>query len=135
MLLAIPLLLSAPDIEAGTRLPAHLMRVVDGDTLRLDLELQADVTLRNQAVRILGIDAPEMRTPEGRRAKGAAEKFLAGKKLEVELHGKDKYGRWLGDVFADDENLALWLLKNGHVRPYQIGRKAREQRSLSGMTE
>lgn len=128
MLLATALMIvgTAAEVPAGERHPARLVRVVDGDTIRVDLDLGADVTLKNQPVRVLGIDAPELHGPErprGLAAKAAAEKFLAGKKLEVELHHKDKYGRWLGDVFADGENLALWMLKNGQARVYQIGRK------------
>ncbi len=117
------LLLDAPAIAEGRRCPATLVRVVDGDTLRVDLELGADVILKNQAVRILGIDAPEMREPAGPRAKAAVEQFLKGKKLEVELHGKDKYGRWLGDVFADGQNVAVWMLKAGQARPYELAKK------------
>jgi endonuclease YncB( thermonuclease family) len=126
MFLATAILLAGNGVEAAQRIPATLIRVVDGDTIRADLDLGADVILKNQAVRVLGIDAPEIHGPERQRglaAKKAGEQFLTRKKLEVELHGKDKYGRWLGDVFADGENLALWMLKNGHARPYQLRRK------------
>lgn len=131
-------LLAGADLDAAARHAARLVRVVDGDTLRVDIDLDADVTLRNQAVRILGIDAPELHgpeRPEGLKSKAALEKFLrrgglgppAGGQsppLQIELHGKDKYGRWLGDVFAGGENAALWMLKNAHARVYQIGRRA-----------
>lgn len=120
------LILTAPAIAEEKVYDARLVRVVDGDTLRVDLDLGADITLKNQAIRILGIDAPELHGPErdrGRAAKAAAEKFLKGKKLRIELHGKDRYGRWLGDVFADGENLALWMIKAGQARSYELGRQ------------
>jgi len=115
----------------GTRLSAHLVRVVDGDTIRVDIDLGADVVLKNQAVRLLGIDAPELHGPErsrGAESKAALEKFLGvgaalAPPITVELHGKDKYGRWLADVFAGDENAALWMIRQRHARVYQIGRR------------
>ena len=124
-MLAIMGLLAAPAVSEDRRYPAVLVRVVDGDTLRADLDLGAEVTLKGQALRVLGIDAPELREPGGRAAKEAVEKFLSGKKLKVELHGKEKYGRWLADVFADGENLAFWMLKNGYAKPYQIAHRRR----------
>jgi len=123
MFLTLALLAASPPIADGQRIQARLVRVVDGDTLRIDLDIGADVILKNQAVRILGIDAPEMREIAGRRSKAAMEAFLIDKKLEIELHGKDKYGRWLGDVYADGENVALWMLRNGHAKLYSIGRQ------------
>lgn len=127
--LALALVAAAESGLAGERRPACLVRVVDGDTIRVDIDLGADVTLRNQPIRILGIDAPELRGPErsrGAESKAALEQFLGAKPLAVELHGKDKYGRWLADVFAGDENAALWMLRQRFAEPYQIGRRAPE---------
>ena len=47
-----------------------LVKVVDGDTIDIDLDLGFDVWLRNQRVRLYGIDTPESRT------RNKAEKVL-----------------------------------------------------------
>jgi len=39
-----------------------IVRVVDGDTVDVDIDLGFEVTLKNQRVRLIGIDAPETRT-------------------------------------------------------------------------
>ena len=41
---------------------ATLLKVVDGDTVDVDIDLGFGVCLRNQRVRIKGIDTPESRT-------------------------------------------------------------------------
>ena len=71
-------ILTGAELDGCERRAATLIRVVDGDTIRVDIDLGADVILKNQAVRLLGIDAPELHGPErprGLAAKAALEKF------------------------------------------------------------
>ena len=49
---------------------AKLVRVIDGDTIDVDIDLGFDVWLKRQRVRLAGIDAPESRT------RNKAEKVL-----------------------------------------------------------
>ena len=41
---------------------AKVIKIVDGDTVDLDIDLGFDVVLANQRVRLYGIDTPESRT-------------------------------------------------------------------------
>ena len=41
-----------------------ILKVVDGDTVDVDLDLGFGVWLRNERVRIMGIDTPESRTSD-----------------------------------------------------------------------
>ncbi len=41
---------------------AKLVRVIDGDTIDLDIDLGFDVWLKKQRIRLAGIDSPECRT-------------------------------------------------------------------------
>ena len=41
---------------------AKVLRVIDGDTMDVDLDLGFDVVLAKQRVRLYGIDTPESRT-------------------------------------------------------------------------
>ncbi|GIW59971.1 MAG: hypothetical protein KatS3mg087_1037 [Patescibacteria group bacterium] len=100
----------------------QIVRVVDGDTLVLDIDLGLNVILKNQKIRLARISAPEGQNTD------AMIKLLEfeGNKCYCEGVGKDKYGRWLFEVYAEvddaDEleaiNLSDYLLRLGVVSVY-----------------
>ncbi len=78
---------------------AKVERVVDGDTLRVKIDLGFDTWVR-QYLRLRGIDCPELHTAEGGKAKRFVEKQL--EKVPYILltsTRSDKYDRYLADVF------------------------------------
>jgi micrococcal nuclease len=84
---------------------AELIRVVDGDTVDLIIDLGFD-TSRRERFRLYGIDAPEMRTKEGKESKawlwGALQPLEAIYVQTIQLETKakrDKYGRFLAVVY------------------------------------
>lgn len=78
--------------------PAKVLDVVDGDTIRLQLDLGWRITYTAR-VRIAGINAPEMKTPEGLQAKQHAQTLLQpGDEVTFLSKGFDKYGRPLGHL-------------------------------------
>jgi len=94
---------------------ATLSRVVDGDTcyLRLEKEFSFDIdfgfnildkmTLKKSTVmdfRLYGINTPEMKTPDGPKAKAELTRLLGLGTLRVVSHKADKYGRWLADIYV-----------------------------------
>ena len=88
--------------------PAEV-RVVDGDTIRLGAE----------RVRIMNIDAPETEgrakcNAERRLAAVATEKLteiIMGERLEVERHGKDRFGRTLAYIRVRGADVGELLIK------------------------
>lgn len=88
-----------------------LLRVIDGDTVEVGLIVP--VTLR-----LAGVDAPELRTPAGRQARDWLARHLEGGSLSIQLEGRDKYGRCLGDLVRDGQSVRRALLEAGHARPY-----------------
>jgi len=90
-----------------------LIKVVDGDTVDVDIDLGFDVWLRNQRVRLMGIDTPESRTRDLVEKKyGLAAKAYLKEKLKngAVLRTSDdddrgKFGRILGEfiVLTDDD--------------------------------
>lgn len=141
-LLAI-LCVSAVSILAAAQLyEAKLVRVIDGDTVVLDLHLGLDIWKHNLRCRLKGIDTPELhprRLPSGatkeqraarqseirraRKAKAALEELLKGKDLRVKLHGKDKYGRALITLFAGETDVGEWLIREGYAREWHSKRR------------
>jgi micrococcal nuclease len=86
---------------------AELIRVVDGDTVELIIDLGFD-TSRKERFRLYGIDAPEMRTAEGKEAKAWLREALQPLEaiyIETLQHKtkakRDKYGRFLAVLYSD----------------------------------
>lgn len=73
---------------------AKVVEITDGDTFVIDSGL---------SIRMLGIDAPDKRTPEGEIAMAYLENLIDGEKvrLEYENYQDDKYGRILAYVWED----------------------------------
>lgn len=103
---------------------ANLERVIDGDTIVVDLYLGLEVVLDDQILRLYGIDAWEMRGIE--REKGLlAKEFLTrllehgGIIVEIKLewgsHGRGKYGRWLAVIYVAGVNINELMVSQGHA--------------------
>jgi endonuclease YncB( thermonuclease family) len=98
---------------------ASLRRVVDGDTLVVELEVSPGVFIE-QKLRLRGLDCPEMSTPEGRAAKRFVDALVAKTTaIVINTSKPDKYDRYLADVFlttdAGEVFLNNTLLENGHA--------------------
>lgn len=96
--------------------PATVVRVVDGDTVRLRLDLGWEIeTTKN--CRIIGINAREMNTPEGKADRLYAVSILpVGSPMVFVSHQLDKYGRPLGQlVYPDGSDFATKMLNAGHA--------------------
>jgi len=85
---------------------AELVRVVDGDTVDLIIDLGFD-TSRRERFRLYGIDAPEMNTAEGKAAKAWLWDTLQPleaiyvQTIQLETKAKrDKYGRFLAVLYG-----------------------------------
>lgn len=78
---------------------AYIERVVDGDTLRVQVDLGFGLWTR-QYLRLRGLDCPEIDTAEGKRAKKFVETELSGVPfVTISSSKSDKYDRYLADVF------------------------------------
>ncbi len=103
----------------------QVLRITDGDTLTLRLKRE-DGGESEEKVRLIGINAPEMRSyerlppePFAVEARDAlAELCPPGSIVEVEEHGRDKYGRLLCRLFAEGRDVGAMLLERGLARRY-----------------
>lgn len=93
------------------RVSVNLTRVIDGDTIAIDT---------GEHVRLLGINTPEKKQPFHDEAMNFL-KHWEGKQIEVEEHGKDKYGRILGYIFYNGDLLNKNQLENGYANLYYYG--------------
>ena len=93
------------------RYRAELLRVIDGDTYLLDVDLGFHVHA-NQTIRLRGVNCPEMSTPAGKYAKGYVRGlFAATDELVVETYrDKQTFARWVADVWLDGFPLAATII-------------------------
>lgn len=104
---------------------AELVRIVDGDTVELRIDVGFHFWFRYN-VRLMGIDTPEVRgetKAAGLAASAALREKIEGKELFVRTYAPDKYGRWLATLFVDGEDINQWLIDNGFAKPYFGGAK------------
>lgn len=112
--LALGLLFAAASgIGAEPFLEGRVVAVFDGDTL----EVLVDGAPRR--VRIAGIDTPERGQPWAERAKQALSARVFGKQVKVNEIAEDRYGRTVGEVYADDVCVGCELVRAGHAWVYR----------------
>ena len=92
----------------------------DGDTVTVDIDLGFGIILKDQKLRLYGINAPELKGND--KVKGKASKdYLASlltKNLIIKTYKdkKEKYGRWLADVYNNKGTfLNEMMVKNGYA--------------------
>src|SRR4051812_19943147 len=78
--------------------PARIVSIHDGDTIHVDIALGFGLTFRAD-LRFLGIDTPELDTPEGRVSSAFVQAQLPiGALITVVCPGTEKYGRQLAEI-------------------------------------
>ena len=120
---------------------AKLVKVVDGDTVDVDIDLGFGIWMKNERVRIMGIDTPESRTRDkveklfGKAASARVKELLEEDiilKTQIARNGEDmkgKFGRILGDFIVErfedgkQEMLTDILVEEGHAVAYFGGSK------------
>lgn len=115
---------------------AKLVKVVDGDTVDVDIDLGFGIWLRNERVRIMGIDTPESRTRDkvekvfGLAAKERLKQLIEKDTILKTFAAKDgedmkgKFGRILGDFICGDKMVTEIMIAEGHAVKYWGQNKA-----------
>ena len=116
---------------------AKLVKIVDGDTVDVDIDLGFGVWLKNERVRIMGIDTPESRTRDkvekifGLAAKDRVEELIKKDTILKTFAAKDgedmkgKFGRVLGDFLYKGKPVSKLMCREGFAVPYFGGNKAK----------
>jgi micrococcal nuclease len=102
---------------------AFVRKVYDGDTVTVDIDLGFDVILKGQKIRLVRINAPEVRgkqRPEGLKSRDALRGKIGNKwiKIRTQKDKKGKYGRWLGELWIEGECVNDWLITEGFAEVY-----------------
>jgi len=118
-----------------------IVRVVDGDTVDVDIDLGFGIWMLKERVRMMGIDTPESRTRDkvekkfGLAAKKRLKQMLGKTSIlrtQIDRSGEDakgKFGRILGDFDVYDHatdalvSATSLMMSEGHAVPYTGGSK------------
>jgi endonuclease YncB( thermonuclease family) len=99
-----------------------IRRVVDGDTVDVDVDLGWSIWRCGERIRLYGIDTPECRTRDaeekaaGLLAKEFVEDALhVGKTYKLQTREKGKFGRFLGVIFISDKTSINAALVTEHL--------------------
>lgn len=102
---------------------AFVRRVFDGDTVTVNIDLGFGVVMQDQSVRLLRINAPEVRGESreaGIRSRDALRERIANRwvVLRTEKDKREKYGRWLGEIWVEGVCINDWMLSEGHAKEF-----------------
>ncbi|MDP8042508.1 thermonuclease family protein [Pasteurella atlantica] len=92
-----------------------VVAVLDGDTI--DCLISGNKKIR---VRLASIDAPEKNQNFGRVAKKKLSNYVFNKKIIVSIENKDKYGRYIGELFLNKNSYSInfLMIQNGFAWSY-----------------
>ena len=89
---------------------ARVQSVYDGDTCRVDIDLGLGIWLRNEKLRLVRINAPEMTGPD--KARGIESRdflrgLIDGREIIIETlkDQRGKYGRYLAEIWVDQDGI------------------------------
>ena len=118
-----------------------VVKVIDGDTIDVDIDLGFNTTLTKKRIRLYGIDTPESRTRDKEEKKRGliSKKYLLlkcpiGEYVILKSHGIGKFGRILGELFEynkheDTVSINQEMCDEGYAAPY-FGQSKEEIREI-----
>ena len=120
------------NIETPIIFEGRVVGVRDGDTITV-----LDSSNANHRIRLLGIDAPEKGQPFGSRSEENLSEAIFNRVVTIEWSKHDRYGRIVGKVVLEGQDICLEQIKTGrawHYKYYQDD-QTREDRELYAAAE
>ena len=116
--------------DYGNATVSEVTSIYDADTFRVNISGYPPIIGERMPIRVLGVDAPEIRGKcesekiKAREAKQFTVQALrSAKTIELRNMQRGRYFRILANVYVDGKNLADGLIKSGHARPYDGGKR------------
>ena len=111
---------------------SKILRIVDGDTVDVDIDLGFGIWMHKERVRIMGIDTPESRTRDkiekrfGLASKARLKELMPIGSMQtlhtqIDKSGEDKkgkFGRILGDFMVDTKFVTDIMINEGYAVKY-----------------
>jgi micrococcal nuclease len=125
----------------------NVIKVVDGDTIDVDIDLGMNTVRANERIRLAGIDTPESRTTDKtEKALGIESKeYLKSKLKDAKLiviktelpDSTEKYGRMLGWLYLDGNTISVndQMIEDGYAWGYLGDTKVKDFSALAKQRE
>jgi micrococcal nuclease len=125
----------------------NVIKVVDGDTIDVDIDLGMNTVRANERIRLAGIDTPESRTTDkAEKALGIESKeYLKSKLKDAKLiviktelpDSTEKYGRMLGWLYLDGNTISVndQMIEDGYAWGYLGDTKVKDFSALAKQRE
>ena len=103
---------------------AHKKKIFDGDTIWID-QIDCDskhILTENLKLRLVGIDAPEMKQQFGKESKLCLSQLIGNNSIKLKTYGRDRYQRILAKIMVGEVDINLAMIKKGcawFYRQYQ----------------
>lgn len=113
--------------QAFAEITGKVVSVTDGDTIKV-----LDSQNKEHKIRLGGIDAPEKSQPYGRASQKNLASLIAGKQVTVQASKTDRYGRTIGKVLVDGNDVNLEQVRAGYAwwyRYYKSDQSPEDQRA------
>lgn len=106
---------------------AEIVRVIDGDTVVADIDLGFEIWLRNEHLRLAGVEAPEKKSGGWQAATDALRARVEGRTLYVctqrmarkDREARGSFGRYLVTIYDDGASVNDWLIDSGFARVFE----------------
>ncbi len=130
-LLTLTIILFSLNTDAK-ELMGRVIKVIDGDTITI-----LDANKEQFKIRLSGIDAPEKKQAFGNVSKQSLSELVAGKVVTIDYNKRGRYGRIIGKVMLENNDINLKQIKRGlawHYKKYESEQDV-EDRSLYAQAE
>ena len=101
----------------------EILRIIDGDTIVVNIDLGFNIW-KKATLRLYGINAPEIKGTEkelGLKSKEYVSSLIPiNSYVKLECLGKDKYGRWLANIYKDELFINQHLIYLKYANIYKI---------------
>lgn len=116
----------------AAEISGRVVRVADGDTITV-----LDNNKTQHKVRLAGVDAPEKAQAFGERSRESLDELVAGRIVIVESNKRDRYGRTVGKILLNGQDINFEQVRRGmawHYKAY-ANEQSPEDRSLYDAAE
>lgn len=113
----ISILFSMPVFAESLKCPCKVVRVLNGDTVYV-----LDQYRSSRKIWLAGIDAPTMDKSNGEKSRQNLIKLVINQNVEVEFLQRDLYGRIIGKLIKEGQDINLQQIKDGYVQHYKLSK-------------
>lgn len=99
---------------------AHLVRIIDGDTIEVRPVNEGQQNDDRFVVRLANIDAPERGQPWGNQATAALASKVKDRVVKIHIVTTDRYGRKVGNIWLAARDINREMVREGHAWVYDL---------------